>query len=324
MKNNSFKEIEQIISKAKRILVAGHQGPDGDSIGSLIAMGLYLKKLGKNCYMLSVSGVPKSLKFIPGAKSIKSKHPKGKYDLIIGLDYGQKNRLGLDSYFEKYSQTPILVFDHHQISNQGGTFGIVDPKYSSVAELLYDYFSAIKFRIDKKIAYALSVGILDDTGFFRYVAGPKPLEIIVSLMKKFKIKPVEIDNTLNGHTKLAALKLAGKIQSRAEYKPKENFVYSWLKRKELIKCHLTIDDVRDIGTLTTLKNLEDGRFTLFLIEESKGKIRGELRSRPDKNFNVAKLAEKINGGGHRNAAGFRCKGTIDSVLKLVAKYARKK
>jgi len=72
-----------------------------------------------------------------------------------------------------------------------------------------------------------------------------------------------------------------------------------------------------------LKNLKEGRFSLFLIEESQGKIRGMLRSRPDKKFNVAELAEKIGGGGHKYAAGFRCKGTIDSTLKLVAKYSRK-
>jgi len=323
MKNSGFKELKKIILKAERILAATHQGPDGDAIGSLAAMGLYLKKIGKKYYLLSVSGVPESLKFIPGAKLIKSKHPKGKYDLIIALDHGQKNRLGLDAYFKKYPETPVLVFDHHQISSQGGTFGIVNPQYSSVAELIYDYLSAVKFKIDKKIGYALAVGILDDTGFFRYTDNPKPLETIISLMKKFKIKPVEIDNALSGHVKLAAFKLAGKIQSRTEYGPKENFVYSWLKRKELIKHHLTIDDIRDIGILTILKNLEDGRFALFLIEETKGKIRGELRSRPDKNFNVAKLAMKINGGGHKYAAGFRCKGTIDSALKLVAKYARK-
>jgi phosphoesterase RecJ-like protein len=322
MKNSSFKEIEKIISKAKRILVATHQGPDGDAIGSLVAFGLYLKNIGKNCYLLSVSGVPKYLKFIPGAKLIKSKHPKNKYDLVIGLDYGQKNRLGLDSYFEKYPETPTLVFDHHPISNQDGNFGIIDLQYSSVAELLYDYFTAVKFNIDKKIAYALSVGILSDTGFFKYTGNPKPLEAIVSMMKKFKIKPVEIDNALNGHVKLSAFKLAGKIQSRAEYRPKEDFVFSWVKRGELIKHHLNIDDVGSI--IEILNKLEDGRFALFLIEEDTGKIRGRLRSRPDKKFNVAKLAEKINGGGHKYAAGFRHKGTIDSTLKLVAKYSRKK
>jgi len=321
MKNSSFKEIEKIISKAKRILAVTHQGPDGDAIGSLAAFGLYLKKIGKHPYLLCASGVPESMKFIPGASLIKSKHPKNNFDLLIGLDYGTKIQLGIESYLKKYPQIPLLVFDHHLSTDQDANFGIVKPEYSSVCELLYDYFKAVRFKMNRKIAYALSVGILDDTGFFKYTEIPKPLETIISLMKSFKIKPVEIDNALNGQAKIAAIKLSGVILTRVQYNRKSDFVYSWLKRKELNKHHLIADDI--ISVVGQLKNLKEGRFSLFLTEETKGKIRGSLRSRPDKNFNVAKLAEKIGGGGHRHAAGFRCKGSIDSALKLVAKYSKK-
>ena len=321
MKNNDFKEIERIISKAKRILAVTHQGPDSDAIGSLSAFGFYLKKIKKPHYLLCVSGVPEYLKFIPGSPQIKSKHPKSGYDLIIGLDYGTKSQLGFESYFKKYPKIPLLVFDHHLLSGQGADFGVIKPEYSSTCELLGDYFKTVGFKIDRKIAYALAVGILDDTGFFKYTDNPKPLETIVSLMKKFKIKPVEIDNALNGQVKMAAVKFWSVILKRAEYNRQGDFVYSWLKRKELNKHHLTIDDLSDV--MNWLKNLREGRFTLLLIEESAGKIRGRLRSRPDKKFNAAELAEKINGGGHKYAAGFRCRGTIDSALKHVAKYAKK-
>lgn len=320
MKNSDFKEIKKVISKAKRILVATHQGPDGDAIGSLAAFGFYLKKIKKPYYLLCVSSVPESLKFIPGAKLIKSKHPKTLYDLIIGLDYGTKNQLGLDSYFKKYPKTPILVFDHHLLSGQGADFGIIKPGYSSACELLYDYFKATKFKIDKKIALALAVGILTDTGFFKYTKVKKPLEVIIDLMR-FGIKPNKIDNALNGQIKMAAMKLSAKILNRAKHMDNGDFVYSWLRRKELSAHHLTVDDIG--GVIERLRNLKEGRFALFLIEESGKRIRGRLRSRADKNYDVAKLAMKINGGGHKYAAGFRCRGTIDSTLKLVAKYAKK-
>jgi len=320
MRNSSFKEIEKIISKAKKILAVTHQGPDGDAIGSLVAFGLYLKKIKKPHYLLCVSGVPETLKFIPGAKLIKSKHPKIHYDLIVGLDYGTKSQLGLESYFKKYPKMPIMAFDHHLLSGQGADFGIIKPGYSSVCEILYDYFKAVGFKIDRKVALALAVGILTDTGFFKYAKVKKPLEIIIDLTR-FGIRPDKIDNALNGQVKMTAMKLSAKILNRAEHMDNGDFVYSWLKRKELGVHHLTVDDIG--GVIERLKNLKEGRFALFLIEENGGRIRGRLRSRPDKNFNVAKLAEKINGGGHKFAAGFRCKGTIDSTLKLVAKYARK-
>ena len=204
MRNIGFKQIEKIIKRAKRILVATHQGPDGDAIGSLLVLGFYFKKIKKQHYLLCVSGVPHSLKFMPGSKSIKSKHPKIKFDLIIALDCGQKNRMGLDDYFRKYPDTPILIFDHHPIGGQGGNFGIISPEASSVCELIYDYFKTIKIKIDKKIAYCLAVGILSDTGFFKHTSKPRPLKIIIELMEKFKIKPVEIDDAINGTVKLAA------------------------------------------------------------------------------------------------------------------------
>ncbi|MEK7578800.1 MAG: DHH family phosphoesterase [Patescibacteria group bacterium] len=321
MKNSSFEEIEKIISTAKKILAVTHQGPDADAIGSLAAFGFYLKKIKKPYYLLCVSGVPETLKFIPGAKLIKSKHPKTNYDLIVGFDYGTKSQLGLDSYFEKYPKTPILAFDHHLLSGQGADLGVIKPEYSSVCELLYDYFKAVKFKIDKKIALALAVGILTDTGFFKYTDNPKPIETIIDLIKRFKIKPVEIDNALNGQVKMATMRLSGTLLTRAKYNREGDFVYSWLKRRELNERHITADAVSYI--IGQLNNLKEGRFALFLIEENKEKIRGSLRSRPDKKFNVAKLAMKINGGGHKYAAGFRNKGTIDSTLKLVAKYSRK-
>lgn len=322
MKNSSFKKIQKIIAKSKNVLAAAHQGPDADTIGSLAALGMYFKKIKKPHYLLSVSGLPESLKFIPGAELVKSKHPKIPYDLIIGLDYGSKWRLGLDGYTKKYPKIPVLVLDHHPVADQGANFGIIDTSYSSTSELIYDYFKSVKFKVDKKIAYALAVGILADTGFFKYISGYKPLETMMEIVKKFKIKPSEIDNAINGQVKFEALKLSGKILGRARYYGKENFVYSWFKRKELNKYNLTVDDLR--GLAERLRNLKNGRFALLLVEESKNRIRGELRSRPDKNYNVAELARKFgSGGGHKFAAGFRIKGTIDSTLKLVAKYARK-
>lgn len=318
MKNLSFGRIEKIIKKSKRIIVACHLGPDADAIGSLLAFGAYLKKLRKTTYLLCSSGVPESLRPLKGSGFIKSKHPKAFFDLIIGLDHGNKWRLGLDSYTKKYPKTLILVFDHHPATGQGD-MGIIRPSASSTSELIYDYFNAVGFKINKDIAYNLLVGILTDTGFFKYISNDRPLKIAIGLMG-FGITPSQIDNDLYGHVKLEAMRLGGRILNRAEYVKRGDFCYSWLKRKELNKHHLTTDSIR--GITERLRNLREGKFSLLLIEEHKKRVRGELRSRPDKNYDVSKLAVKLGGGGHKFSAGFRRKDTIDSILKLVAKYAK--
>lgn len=319
MKKLSFGEIEKIIKKAKRIMVACHLGPDADAIGSLLALGAYLEKLRKKTYLLCASGVPESLGPLKGSETIKSKHPKTFFDLIIGLDHGDKWRLGLDAYVKKYPKTQILVFDHHPVTDQGN-MGIIRPDASSTSELIYDYFNAIGFKINKDIAYNLLAGILTDTGFLKYTRDSRPLKIAIELMK-FGITPSQIDSDLNGHVKLEAMRLGGRILNRAKHVKRGNFCYSWLRRKELNKHHLTTDSIR--GITERLRNLREGKFSLLLIEEHKKRIRGELRSRPDKNYDVSKLAVKLGGGGHEFSAGFRAKGTIDSTIKLVAKYASK-
>jgi phosphoesterase RecJ-like protein len=321
MKNSTFHEIEKEILKAKKILVVTHQGADGDAIGSLVSLGMYLKKIGKQPYLLCTSGVPDFLKSIPTANTIKSKHPETNFDLIIGVDYGSLIKLGIDSYLKNHPSIPLLVLDHHIFHNQGANFGIVDSKYSSTTELIYDYFKYVKFKIDKKIAYALLVGILSDTNFFKYSSSIKPMETATELAREFKIKPVEIDNNMNGQTKLEALKASGEIFSRTKLNKKGDFVYSWVKRRELSKHDLKVNDLR--GIVDRLRTSKDGQFALLLVEENPGRVRGELRSRPDKKFDVAKLAIKMGGGGHKFSSGFRFKGSIDGALKAVSKYSSK-
>ncbi len=87
-----------------------------------------------------------------GSMRITDEMPESKFDLVIALDHGRKNRLGLGGYFNKHPETPILVFDHHIVNGQGGNFWVIYPDYSATSEIIYDYFKSIGFKIDKKIA----------------------------------------------------------------------------------------------------------------------------------------------------------------------------
>ncbi len=321
MKNLNFKQIEKIIENAHSVLAVSHSSPDGDAVGSLAAFGFYLKKIKKPHRLLCVSEIPETLKFIPGASRIKSKHPKNRYDLIVGFDYGSMIQLGIDGYLKKYPKTPILIFDHHLPGKEKrADFGIIDSSYSSAVEILYDYFKAVGFKIDAKIARALTVGILSDTGFFRYAGNFQPLATVVELSRRLKIKPIDIADALNGQIKTAAMKLLGEILRRVKHHRGGDFMYSWVTRKELDKHHLSSDDLYE--AVSYLNRLQEGKFALFLTEKSEGKVRGSLRGRPDKGYDVAKLAMRLGGGGHKYAAGFRFKGSIDAAVKIVAKYAK--
>ena len=314
---SDFKDVQNAIESAKNVLVAAHRDPDGDAIGSLLAASFYLGKINKPFYAFSVSGVPEMFKLLPGIELIKDNVPSERYDLVLGLDYGVRDRLGLEEYFAQHGPS-LLALDHHPKNGQLENFGVIDTSYPSTCELMFDYFKAAGFTLNQDIAKALMTGLLTDTGFFKYTAKPESLERALSLMKDFGVGIAEIEHLLYGHQKLDAVKLGGRILARTAYH-EAGFNYSYILLDDLVGG-LKVDDVA--GVAERIRNIDKGRFALLLIEEPGGVWRGRLRSGQDKSLDLSELAKKLGGGGHKEASGFRTEGQIDDILETVAKYSR--
>lgn len=314
---NNFKDIQNAIESAKNILVATHRDPDGDAIGSLLAVSFYLGKINKPFYAFSVSGVPEMFKLLPQINLIKDVVPSERYDLVLGLDYGARDRLGLEEYFALH-KSPLLAFDHHPKNGQLENFGIIDTNYPSTCELLFDYFKSVGFELDRDIAKSLMAGLITDTGFFKYTSKPESLERALVLVRDFGVSIAEVERMLYGHQKLEAVKLGGKILERTTYH-ESGFNYSYVLLEDL--GNLQVEDIS--GVMDRIRNIDKGGFALLLIEESGGMWRGRLRSGQDKSFDLSELAKKLGGGGHKDASGFKTEGKIDDILETVAKYSRK-
>lgn len=313
---DNFKDVQNAIESARNILVATHRDPDGDAIGSLLASVLYLEKIGKPFYAFSVSGVPEMFKFLPQVNLIKDVVPSERYNLVLGLDYGARDRLGLEEYFVQHEPS-LLALDHHPKNGQLENSGVIDSSYPSTCELLFDYFKFADFALNKDIARALMAGLLTDTGFFKYTTKPESLERALVLVRDFNVSIAEVEHMLYGHQKLEAVKLGGKILERTTYH-KAGFNYSYVLLEDL--GNLQVEDIS--GVMDRMRNIDKGRFALLLIEEPGGVWRGRLRSGQDKNFDLSEFAKKLGGGGHKEASGFRKKGKIDDILETVAKYAQ--
>ncbi len=312
-----FTKAEKAIKEAKLILVATHRDPDGDAIGSLIAMGLYLKKIGKKPYLFSVSKPSGMYEFMPGFKLINSNIPKNKFDMVMGLDFGSRDRLGLEDYFRKYNPV-FLGFDHHPAEGIQPKISVLDVSSAACSLMLYEYFRTVGFKLNKDMASALIVGILTDTGFLKYARSPKVFEAVMNLMK-FGLTVPQFDNALYGHQRIEAVRVTGKIAERVQYNTAGKFNYSYVLLKDLEG--IEIDEVA--GVMDRIRNIGRGDFSLLLIQDHGNIWRGRLRSRDDQRYDVSALAKKFGGNGHSQAAGFRIKGKIDDILKTVAKYASK-
>lgn len=323
----NFKKVKEEIKKAKKILILTHRAPDGDAIGSMLAVGAYLKKLKKEVFLYS-SASPNYLKFLPGSKNIQRKiFPKEELDLIIALDYADAKRIDVPLNF-KIDIKKTISFDHH-LNSSGKKIGkikIIDVNASSVCEILYNFLNTIGEKITKDIATCLLCGIFSDTIAFARLK-EKNKKSVSELFRKGG--NISIISEKYFQMSFPQAKILQRVLDRLKKDEKHDFIYSWISHKDFSEIKKTFG--KQEGSELYLQeppifpdfisHIGKADFCLFLVEFKRGKIKGSLRS--INGFNVAKLAENFGGGGHKEASGFFTKGTIESALKDIKKALKK-
>ncbi|MDD4894354.1 MAG: DHH family phosphoesterase [Candidatus Omnitrophica bacterium] len=307
-----FKTVKSRILKAKNIIISGHVNPDGDSIGSLLSLGLGLEKLGKNVYMVSVDGVPKRYRFLPGANRI-TRHTDRPVDLAIAVDCSNKEILG-HTYKIFKNAKDILDIDHHEFKRPFGNLFLVDYKAAAVAELIYLLLGELKIDIDKDMAENLLTSIIVETNSFRLPSiRPLTFEICKELIKKGVDFYKLVDMVFWSRTKESAI-LTGICLTRCKFIEGNRLAWSIIRKKdfELIKG----EDEDIDGAADEIRSIQGVEIVVLFREKSDKSLRVSLRSK-DK-INVASIAEYYKGGGHFDIAGCSIPNNQKSIRKLLA------
>ncbi|MCD6094737.1 DHH family phosphoesterase [bacterium] len=319
-----FEKIKKEISRAKRILILTHRAPDGDAIGSVLSLGLFLKRKKKKPYIYALQ-LPQSLSFLPGFAQIKKKLLQNRFDLIFILDCPRKDRLEVPQDFSINPQKVISI-DHHLKQGQFGNINIIVPNACSVCEILYWFFCYLGVKIDKKIATCLLCGVFTDSGGFSWLE-KGALETIRDLIDLGADLP-QIARSYN-YISLSRAKLLAKMIERIEKDEKLNLIYSWLKISDFKEGKGESIFSEPPVFPDFLSQIGNADVYLLLLEHKNNKIKANLRShrnigkRLKCSVNVAEIAERFGGGGHKCAAGFKVKGTIPEVLKRVKNELKK-
>lgn len=317
---NVYQQVNELLKGARNILITAHENPDPDGVGSMLALYLAFKKLGKKscCYL---PDLPKYLNFLPGFHSIKDRVDFFNFDLFFALDYGDFKRL--PPWFNlpprAWVEEKMITIDHHR-GDQRGQIKIIKPEFSSTSEIIYDFLQEIKIEIDKPIATCLLTGIVFDTGGFSHLStSPQIMKVVSALLLKGAPLIKIIRRTLNLRfqptSQPQTAKIWGQALSRVKLDKKSGLVYSWISWEDLKESKVQPFHLARIPSV--ISSIFPAKFTLFLVEYEKGKIKGSLRSEPFKRQKVNWLAEALGGGGHSYAAGFKQEGTIEEVLKRV-------
>ncbi len=291
---NLRKAIRTILS-ASSICVASHENPDGDSIASIVAMGRALLKMGKKVFLLSPNGLPKSYSFLANGLNISSMPPEEVVDLLILLDAESESRLGKARGIKT---NQILIIDHHPPSlNSPRVLRVTDIEASATTEVLWEVLKKLPVELDLQILEALLLGIVADTGGFRFPnTTPKALRVTAHLLERGARLDYLYQRLYENRTE-GYLKLVGKVLLRTKRYCKGKIVLSFIFLKDLERYGL--EDKELEGVVDNLRMLEGWETIVLLREMAKG-TKASIRSRK---LDANKFASLFGGGGHREAAG---------------------
>lgn len=364
----------ELIRQSQNVLILTHKDPDGDALGSTLALRLVLQRLGKNVDAILAGRIPSSFSYLPGYAEVKDKTiapsndliitidsrntgedlklgykkitdehriqivitpPKGtllpedvkverqapKYDAIIILDASSFDRLGpiYSEFPDLFYETPTVSIDHHVTNSYPAKVNWVDMTATSTAEILVALIEALgrgENLLDEEVATCLLTGLITDTGSFQNMSTtPKALTVAAQLVAA-GAKHQEIIERVNTKS-LTTLKLWGRALSRIQVNPELRYVWTELSKGDFNELGLPEgDDGSLIDEL--LKSATDVDF-VFILKEVDETLKCSLRS-VAKDFDVARIAEALGGGGHKPAASCEVEGSLATAkTDLIAK-----
>ncbi len=319
MKKNWHKAYE-LINNNKNFLILSHKNPDGDSVGSEIALSLALIKLGKRVYIYNSDPPPERYSKFPKASLIQTEKKNFKEDVTIFVDCAEVNRIGRIKENIDFSK-PSINIDHHVGNTNFGTVNIIKPDHSSTAEIIYQFIKK-EVPMDKEIATYLYIGILTDTGAFRYPNTTSHSLRVASELVSYGVTASQVSEFIWFTDPEARIKLLGDVLRTMHI---YNRISIMTVTKEMLEKHGAKEEDTDefIDYGLSIKGVE----TAAIIKEREGGIlKVSLRSK--NNVPVQKLASKYGGGGHRTASGFTVERELEpfkkelkeELEKLVEKY----
>ncbi|MEO2068106.1 MAG: bifunctional oligoribonuclease/PAP phosphatase NrnA [Desulfurobacteriaceae bacterium] len=290
-----------------KILITTHKNPDGDAIGSSLAWYNFLKRLGKNVKIIYKDSPPFNFDFLPGIEEINViDEIKEEFDWVIITDVSDFKRTGFDVIPSKKS----IVIDHHITAEDFADYSIVEPEISSTCELSYEIMKLMDFSlIEYPVALPLYTGIFTDTGGFSYSnTSPRTHVIAAELIKK-GIDPYFITKNLFERNRLSRFKLLKLVLETLEFAAGGKVAHITLFKNFLKEACAVLEESE--GFINYPRSIMGVEVAIFFkeMEENLWKVSMRSKGRVD----VAQIAKEMGGGGHKMAAGFEFRGSLEEV-----------
>tara|TARA_R110001592_G_scaffold26070_1_gene98154 strand:- start:36 stop:1070 length:1035 start_codon:yes stop_codon:yes gene_type:complete len=333
MNKGQISEIKALLSTPKNIVIVPHRNPDGDAMGSTLGLYHYLKLYHHNATIIAPNDYPDFLKWLPGDDTVlkfeanpEESHPLIEAaDLIFTLDFNAFHRAGhqMAEVLEKSEAIKIMI-DHHQQPDDYAKYMYSDVKMSSTCEMVYNFIEMLGdvAKINSTIATCLYVGIMTDTGSFRFPATTSRTHEVIGQLIEKGAENSQIHNNIYDTNSYSRLQLLGRAMQNLKVLPELRTAYMTLSQAELDEFNFKKGDTE--GFVNYALSLKGIIFAAIFIENKQDSIiKISLRSKGEFSVNEFSRAH-FHGGGHTNAAGGRSDDdmptTINNFISILPQY----
>lgn len=311
MNLNDVKEMFNIIETSNDICIVGHKAPDGDCIGSVMALYEFLKPMGKKLTVCIDGSIPYNYKAFVNENLLCKEYDGSKFDLVIILDCSDGERLGKFSELLNNTKKSICI-DHHKTNLRFADVNIIDADISSTGELLYDIIISQGKEINKQIAEYIYIAILTDTGKFSYSNTSGDTHKKASALIEKGVDVSLIDNIIYNSKPSNVVKAFIDCVSSIELLLNNKIGIAKITKKNLLDNQVEMGDID--GVVEFIREIKEVEVSCVL-KEYDNNTKVSLRSKGD--IDVSKISLLFGGGGHKKAAGFEIDDTVENTKKLL-------
>ena len=311
--------LQQLCEQNQRFLIISHARPDGDAYGSTLALGLVLRELGKDIVVTNSDGLAPLFAFLPGSETLTTTSTEAPEAdrIIIALDCADRKRLGPAT--EKWNRVPDVNIDHH-VSNPGyAKLNIIDPVSPATAQVLYEIIETLGWPLTPGIAANLYVGLMTDTGCFRYRQTTARTFAVATKLVEAGANPTDLSESCFQSFRCERLLLMREVLNELHFADHARVAWFYLNPEIYARSGATSDETE--GLIEYLQAVKTVEVAFVLEAMPDGLTRASMRSRG--RVDVQKICAEFGGGGHKLAAGLRTKLDTPALekrlLELIAK-----
>lgn len=309
-----FDTIAELVSTSHTVAICAHTAPDGDAIGSTLALGRGIRSLWPDvqvtCLLADDQDVPRTLQFLPGTDTlVKASEYLEDPDLFICVDLSSAPRLNNGEAVMRRA-AHVAVIDHHPGGEPYWDAAVIRPEACAAGVLVAEFIEHCGGGLTSDMAQNLLTAIVTDTGRFQYQNADPEAFAVASALVNAGANPAEVSLNVYQSDRLAYLHLEAKVMSRIVTFNEGRISYSYATLEDINGGGVAMSECE--GLVDVVRRVSGAEICLFLKEVTADKVRGNLRAKTD--IDISGVARELGGGGHSAASGFTMEGDIDQVL----------